>query len=181
MHAISLRTNGYSAYIVQRCVLIVVQKRSGGSFCAGCIFADFDAIAIVAIREGAQVAFQDCTFTGNTLTNTTDPPSAVINVVTTAAQPGVRVEGCTFSNNTPSMHPNVFVTLNGAAALGDKAVVFSDSSLSVCTIRMLSFAPTTEGCVTSSPLELEVAGDGFLNASNAWFVQVQEVRPWCDT
>ena len=53
---------------------------------------------------------------------------------------------------------------------------YSDNSFpSVCTYDEDGPSSEPPQCDTSSPQSLEEAGDGFLTASNAWFVGVQEV------
>ena len=149
------------------------------------MFADFDGYRTVELQRSARVAVEDCTFAGNTLfnytTNTTNLGSAVIRVPSAelGGQPGVRLERCTFSNNTPSTLPTLLA--DNRYVEFPEAVFYSDTSTPpVCTYEVESiFAPS---CMTSSPLQLlEPGGDIFLNASKAWFVQAKEVRPWFDT
>ena len=69
---------------------------------------------------------------------------------------------------------------NRVADVGDEAVFYSDSpSHSVCTYEGDDVSSTPPPCVDSSPLALEEAGSDFLTAMEAWFVEVQQVRPCC--
>ena len=128
-----------------------------------------------------------CTFAGNTLFpsgntlfgNTIFPGAAVIEA---SGSPQVRLEGCTFSNNTPSTLPTLLADNRNFDDYGEgkEAVFFSDSSSpSVCTYEGDDDYSTPPPCVDSSPLALEEAGSDFLNTTNEWSLEVQEVRPCC--
>ena len=89
----------------------------------------------------------------------------------------VRLEGCTFSNNTPSTLPTLLADHRGTV---NEAVFYSDSpSPSVCTYEGDDASSTPPPCVDSSPLALDAAGADFLTPTDAWFVEVQQVRPSC--
>ena len=88
--------------------------------------------------------------------------------------PQVRLQGCTFNNNTLSTLPMLLAD-NSNADVGDEAAFYSDSpSPFVCTNEGGN-ASTQPACVNSSPLTLAEVGEGFLNSTDAWFVQVQQV------
>ena len=124
-----------------------------------------------------------CTFTGM---HPTSSASAVIeaayqNSRNVVVDQKVRLENCTFSNNTLSMLPTLLANNKGSQpppqASIDAAVFYSDSaSPSVCAVYEGDDRSTPLPCVNRSLLPLEEAGDGFLTASSEWFLEVQEVR-----
>lgn len=128
----------------------------------------------------------DCTFENNTnilLSFPTDNAAAVITadavaggddvIVDVDAQ--VRLEGCTFSSNSPSTLP-ILVADNRETDTA-KGVFYGDfTSPSVCTYEgpVDSFPPPQ--CEVSKPKAL-AQGSGFLTASNVWLLAVQKVWP----
>ena len=62
------------------------------------------------------------------------------------------------------------------ADVGDAAVLYSDSP-AVCMYEADEDYYTAPPCVDSSPLALVEAGAGFQTTADAWFVEVQQVRP----
>ena len=142
---------------------------------AGCTFADFDGYRTLRARNDTRVSLVQCTFAGNTLFPEDFGDAAVIEAE--AGAPQVRLEGCTFSNNTPSTLPT-FLADNRET--DKEAVFYSDSaSPSVCTYEGDDAFSTPPQCVDSSPLALDEAGADFLTPTDAWFVEVQQVRPSC--
>lgn len=87
----------------------------------------------------------------------------------------VRLEGCTFSNNTPSTLP-ILLADNRAEDFVE-GVFYSDSTFpSVCAYEGPVWPSPPPPCVTTSPKQLELADTvGFLNTSNAWLLKVHEV------
>ena len=120
-----------------------------------------------------------CTFAGNTLFPSALGSSVIeasLDFASTDPSPQVRLQGCTFSNNTP---PTLLTLLadnrkpNGLVG----AVFYSDNvSPPICSYEGDNAYSEVQQCCTSSALPLEQAGDGFLTASSAWFLEVQEVR-----
>ena len=145
---------------------------------AGCTFADLDGYRTFFAWGDARVSLVQCTFAGNTLFPW-DYGAAVIQACALLGSPQVRLEGCTFSNNTPSTLPTLLADNRGADVV-DEALFYSDSpSHSVCTYEGDDVSSTPPPCVDSSPLALEEAGSVFLAPTDAWFVEVQQVRPSC--
>ena len=145
---------------------------------AGCTFADFDGYKTFLAESDARVSLVQCTFDGNTLFPY-EWGAAVIVAGALFGSPQVRLEGCTFSNNTPSTLPTLLAD-NRGAEVGDEALFYSDSpSPSVCTYEGVDESSTPLPCVDSSPLALDEAGADFLTPTDAWFVEVQQVRPSC--
>ena len=143
---------------------------------AGCTFADFHGYRTLRARNDTRVSLVQCAFAGNTLFPEDFGDAAVIEAE--AGAPQVRLEGCTFSNNTPSTLPT-FLADNNWPDVGG-AVFYSDSpSPSVCTYEGDGSSSTPPPCVDSSPLALDEAGADFLTPADAWFVEVQQVRPCC--
>ena len=143
---------------------------------AGCTFADFDGYSTLVAFFDARVSLVQCTFAGNTLFPH-DIDAAVIEASALLGSTQVRLEGCTFSNNTPSTLPT-FLADNRQT--DKEAVFYSDSaSPSVCTYEGDDAFSTPPQCVDSSPLALDEAGADFLTPTDAWFVEVQQVRPCC--
>ena len=144
---------------------------------AGCTFADFDGDHTLLADIDTRVSLVQCTFAGNTLFPS-DLGAAVIEASGSSGSQ-VRLEGCTFSNNTPSTLPTLLAD-NREADVGNLALFYSDSpSPSVCTYEGDDWESTPPPCVDSSPLALEEAGSDFLATTTAWFVEVQQVRPSC--
>ena len=145
---------------------------------AGCTFADFDGYNTLLAGVDARASLVQCTFADNTLFPS-DPGAAVIEADASSGSPQVRLEGCTFSYNTPSTLPTLLAD-HREADVGDEAVFYSDSpSPSVCTYKGDNDLSTPPPCVDSSPLALEKAGSDFLTTTNERFVELQQVRPCC--
>lgn len=89
----------------------------------------------------------------------------------------VRLEGCTFNNNTPSTLPTLLAD-NKEAKEGREAVYYSEfPSPSVCTCEGEDRFATQPPCVDSSPLALGEAGSKFLTTTDTFgFVKLQQVR-----
>ena len=92
---------------------------------AGCTFADFDGYGTFHAAFDARVSLVQCTFADNTLFPS-DFGAAVIAAGAFLGSPQVRLEGCTFSNNTPSTLPTLLAD-HREADVGDEAVFYSDS------------------------------------------------------
>ena len=146
-----------------------------GGVRVGCTFADFDGERTFYIDVDARVSLVQCTFAGNTLF-ADDSDAAVIEAYASENSPQVRLEGCTFSNNTPSTLPTLLAD-HREAGVDDEAVFYSDSpSPALCTYTGDHASPTPP-CVDNIPLSLEEADANFLTTTNAWFMEVQQVRP----
>ena len=158
------------------CAWCGVGAHGTGGVRAGCTFADFDGYSTLYASFDARVSLVQCTFAGNTLFPL-DAGAAVIQADASSGSPQVRLEGCTFSNNTPSTLPTLLAD-NRGAVVGNEALFYSDSpSPSVCTYEGDDETSTPPPCVDSSPLALDEAGADFLTPTDAWFVEVQQVRP----
>lgn len=133
-------------------------------------------------HEGASVSLVNCTFEGNsidagtsgdTIIRTDDDASVQVN-----GGAEVRLEGCTFSNNTPLTVPALLADSRGADT--GVLVFYSDSAFPpVCTLEGPDENSVPPPCDNSSPNTLAEAGDSFLNDSNAWLLSVQEVCLSC--
>lgn len=151
--------------------------------CADCTFADFGGSFVATAYNGGSISFVRCSFDGNTLYPSLDGTSVI-----GAANAGslVRLEECTFSDNTPTTAPTLLVD-NRECELclfvddTSDSLIYSDSqSPSVCTYNEGSDFDEPLPCDTSAPKTLaESTGAGFLTASDAWFLQVQQVLLSC--
>ena len=120
-----------------------------GGVRAGCTFADFDGYHPFVADHDRRASLVQCTFAGNTLFPD-DYGAAVIVADASSGYPRVRLEGCTFSNNTPSTLPTLLAN-NRGADVGDEALFYSDSaSPSVCTYEGDDVSSTPPPCVDSS-------------------------------
>lgn len=126
--------------------------------------------------SGFSVSLVNCTFYNNVLladeevTPRVGVITADVNEQHSYSDTKVRLEGCTFSGNTPSTLPTLFADNRDAKTA--KGLFYSDSSsLSVCTYEGKHSTYTT--CIDSKPKPLEEAGDAFLSASSPWLLDVQ--------
>ena len=159
------------------CAWCGVGAHGTGGVRAGCTFADFDGYRTLLAGFDARVSLVQCTFAGNTLFPE-DFGAAVIEAEAFFGSSQVTLEGCTISNNTPSTLPTLLAD-NREADVRNEAVFYSDSSSpSVCMYEG-DDTSSTPPCVDSSPLALDEAGADFLTPTDAWFVEVQQVRPSC--
>lgn len=119
-----------------------------------------------------------CIFSGNTLSQNSHG-AAIIEASARNGTAQVKLEGCKFSGNTPSTLPTLLADNRGADAAAP--AFFSDSpSPSVCEYigdDWDSMPPTCDTSMTYSPWPLgdAIVTGGFLTASSAWFMQVQQV------
>ena len=140
---------------------------------AGCTFADFDGDHTLLADIDTRVSLVQCTFAGNTLFPS-DLGAAVIEASGSSGSQ-VRLEWCTFSNNTPYTLPTLLADNRGADVV-DEALFYSDSpSPSVCTYEGNLLTNPSPTCVNSSPQALEEAGEGFINITDARFLELQQV------
>jgi hypothetical protein len=145
---------------------------------AGCSFADFDGENAAYVYYGGTLSLVGCSFEGNTIFHR-DWGAAVIE-----AQAGVnygdtevRLEGCTFSDNVVSTTLPTLLADNRASEY-TSSVFYSDSATpSVCTYEGPDQTDPPPPCENSKPRPLSMASDRFLTASNAWFLEVQQVLP----
>lgn len=114
----------------------------------------------------------NCTFADNILSSN-DEGAAVIEAEYGLSQ--VRLDGCSFSNNSLSTLPTLLADNRGSDG-AQGAVFYSNSSPPfVCTYAAGGDISTPPPCDTSDPLPLADAGSGFLSEASAWFVQLQQV------
>lgn len=143
--------------------------------CAGCTFADFDGYRVAHAVLGATVSLVDCSFEGNRIF----PVNSGAAVIDADGASGfgntkVRLEGCTFSSNSPTTMPTLLADFREAAT--DVVVFYSNSaSPPVCTYKGPDFPSPLPPCEISSPLSLAQAGSRFLTASDAFLLEAQEV------
>lgn len=87
----------------------------------------------------------------------------------------MRLEGCIFSDNTPSLP--LLQADNRNATHTSLAGFFSDSAgLQVCNYYDPDIDSGTPRCMEAPVGPLQQAGDVFLTAEEEWFVTVQQVR-----
>ena len=115
----------------------------------------------------------NCTFDGNTILRA----ATIVADASDFEPPQVRLEACTFSNNSPATLPTLLAD-NRCYKCGAKAVFFSDtSSPPVCSYEESDdiLDSTPPQCINSGPLPLVEAEYSFLTA-NEWFPRAPEVR-----
>lgn len=138
--------------------------------CAGCTFTDFDGNHVAYTQMGGTLSLVDCNFEGNNLF-----PSDYGAAVIQANAAAVRMEGCTFNDNSPTSVP-ILLADNSDSATAN-GVFYSDStSPSVCMyVAAYKGAQTPPPCEHSSPKTLIEARSGFLTGSDAWLLDMQQV------
>ena len=141
------------------------------------MFTDFDGNRVTRVLGGGAVSLVRCTFDDNNLFED-DGGAAIIQADGEVDKGGmqVRLEGCTFTNNTLNALPTLLAENRGAPA-NATAAFFSDAEEpAVCVFEGPDLATGLPACVTTPARLLEEAGDGFLTNDTDWFEDVQQVR-----
>ena len=141
------------------------------------MFTDFDGNRVTRVFGGGTVSMVGCAFDHNTLFEE-DSGAAIIQADGEIEKGGmqVRLDGCTFTNNTLNALPTLLAENRGALA-NATAAFFSDAEEpDVCVFEGPDLATGVPDCVNSAPLPLDEAGDGFLSDDDEWLEETQLVR-----
>lgn len=179
VHVANSRDTNLSS--ASRCEQVTVPHAS-----AGCTFANFDGVYVATFKDSdvtTHVTFTDCSFTDNTIyptrsyMSTPNSHGALIAASAWEESIKVRLEACTFTDNThKASAPLLLADERGDRA--DDALFYSDSSsISVCKYEgEFTYSDIPPCAATSDPLALSEAGDGFLTSASEWLAEVQQVR-----
>lgn len=142
---------------------------------ADCIFADFAGVRVVRVFAGASVSLVRCTFLDNKLFHS-NFGAAIIQADgdDRYGNSNVRLEGCTFSGNTPETLPALLADNRDDEV--STGMFYSDSPTpQICVYEGPDDASVPPPCATSSPGGLGAAGDVFLQGTHQWLQQVKQV------
>lgn len=151
---------------------------------ADCTFADFHGDQdVVYIYTAATMSMVNCTFTNNAIVHSEFFATAMIWARSEDLfdrNTTVRLQGCTFTGNTPHALAPHDVAADNTATGEHSAVFYSDStSMSVCTFQGDDEIPPEDlpPCIESKPLALsESENENFLPSATPWLQEVQRVR-----
>ena len=87
----------------------------------------------------------------------------------------VRLEGCTFENNTLNTLPTLLAENRGAPANATAAFFGDAATPAVCAFEGPDLSTGVPACVDSPAQPLADAGDGFLSREDEWLGDVQGV------
>ena len=87
----------------------------------------------------------------------------------------VRLEGCTFENNTLNTLPTLLAENRGAPANATAAFFGDAATPAVCAFEGADLSTGVPACVDSPAQPLADAGEGFLTNDTDWLGEVQKV------
>lgn len=142
---------------------------------ADCTFANFDGGTVASFTSGSSSSLVNCTFADNTLHSSIEGTAVVLAKADddTAGDTRVRLQGCSFTGNTPETIP----TLLADSRVQSADAVFYGDSASTGIPSCISQEDGEDDCDTGNVRGLQYSGDEFLSANNCWLVDVQKVRP----
>jgi hypothetical protein len=143
---------------------------------ADCTFADFDGKTVARFDTGSTSSLRNCTFADNTLHRSVGGTAVVLAYSddATARDTRVRLQGCTFTGNTPEATPVLHADSRGPPA---QAVIYSDAASAgggMCGPAEQAGDGSATQCDTIQGLDAVEEGD-FLSANDCWLVAIQKV------
>lgn len=91
--------------IVQRSLEQCEPDPEHGLRCAGCVFKDFGGQRVLHLEHGANLSAVNCAFENNTVFKDSSGGAVIQADAPVDGLTALRLQGCTFSGNTPDATP----------------------------------------------------------------------------